>query len=140
MTAANHLSVATAVTGDKPPLDFENISTIPLSALRGDNITQRSAHTPWYSGPTLMAYLETIAVPLQGADKLVFPIQWVNWLDATFRGFCGSVAQGRVQVRDEIRVTTSGQTARVAEIVTMGSSIVWKRATGSAARQTGTFH
>ena len=101
------------------PLGFQSISAIPLSALRGDNITQRSARTPWYSGPTLMGYLETIAVQAPGADKLVFPIQWVNRPDSTFRGFSGSVAQGRVQVGDEIRVTTSGQTARVAEIVTL---------------------
>ena len=101
------------------PLGFESISAIPLSALRGDNITQRSAHTPWYSGPTLIGYLETIAVQAPGADKLVFPIQWVNRPDSTFRGFSGSVAQGRVQVGDEIRVTASGQTARVAEIVTL---------------------
>ena len=111
------------------PLDFESISAIPLSALRGDNITQRSAHTPWYSGPTLMGYLETIAVPLQSADKLVFPVQWVNRPDSAFRGFCGSVAQGRVQVGDEIRVTTSGQTARVAEIVTMDGPLATAEAT-----------
>ena len=101
------------------PLGFESINAIPLSALRGDNITQRSAHTPWYSGPTLMGYLETIAVKAPGSDKLVFPIQWVNRPDSTFRGFSGSVAQGRIQVGDEIRVTTSGQTACVAEIVTL---------------------
>ena len=101
------------------PLGYESISAIPLSALRGDNITQRSAHTPWYSGPTLMGYLETIAVRPPEGDKLVFPIQGVNQPDATFKGFSGSVAQGRVQVGDEIRVTTSGQTARVAEIVTL---------------------
>ena len=111
------------------PLDFESVSAIPLSALRGDNITQRSAHTPWYSGPTLMGYLETIAVPLQSADKLVFPVQWVNRPDSAFRGFCGSVAQGRVQVGDEIRVTTSGQTARVAEIVTMDGPLATAEAT-----------
>lgn len=105
------------------PLEFESISAIPLSALRGDNITQRSAHTPWYSGPTLIGYLETIAVQAPGADKLVFPIQWVNRPDSTFRGFSGSVAQGRVQVGDEIRVTASGQTARVAEIVTLDGPI-----------------
>lgn len=101
------------------PLGIQSISAIPLSALRGDNIIQRSAHTPWYSGPTLMGYLETIAVQAPAADKLVFPIQWVNRPDSTFRGFSGSVAQGRVQVGDEIRVTTSGQIARVAEIVTL---------------------
>lgn len=101
------------------PLGFESISAIPLSALRGDNIIQRSAHTHWYSGPSLLGYLETITVQPPEAEKLVLPIQWVNRPDSTFRGFSGSVAHGRVQVGDEIRVAKSGQTARVAEIVTL---------------------
>jgi bifunctional enzyme CysN/CysC len=101
------------------PLGFESISAIPLSALRGDIITQRSAHTPWYGGPTLMAYLETVAIPTPGSEKWVFPVQSVNRPNSTFRGFSGSVAQGSVQVGDDIRVTASGQTAKVIEIVTM---------------------
>jgi len=101
------------------PLGFESISAIPLSALRGDNITQRSAQTPWYGGPTLMAYLETVAIPTPGSEKWVFPVQSVNRPNSTFRGFSGSVAQGSVQVGDDIRVTASGQTAKVTEIVTM---------------------
>jgi bifunctional enzyme CysN/CysC len=101
------------------PLGFESISAIPLSALRGDNITQRSAHTPWYGGPTLMAYLETVAIPTPSSEKWVFPVQSVNRPNSTFRGFSGSVAQGSVQVGDDIRVTASGQTAKVTEIITM---------------------
>ena len=100
-------------------LGFESITAIPLSALKGDNMTQRSAQTPWYGGPTLMGYLETIEVKPRSSDKLVFPIQWVNRPDSTFRGFSGGVVSGQVKVGDEIRVTASGQTARVAEIVTM---------------------
>jgi bifunctional enzyme CysN/CysC len=113
------------------PLGFESISAIPLSALKGDNITQRSAHTPWYHGPTLMGYLETIPAQLPDAGKLVFPIQWVNRPDASFRGFSGSVAQGSVRVGDDIRVTASGQIARVAEIVTMGGPLT-EASAGSA--------
>ncbi|MEI7535988.1 MAG: sulfate adenylyltransferase subunit CysN [Comamonadaceae bacterium] len=100
-------------------LGFESVTAIPLSALKGDNMTARSARTPWYAGPTLMAYLETIQVKQSGADKLIFPVQWVNRPDSTFRGFSGSVAAGSVKVGDEIRVTASGQTAGVTEIVTM---------------------
>jgi bifunctional enzyme CysN/CysC len=101
------------------PLGFASITAIPLSALKGDNITQRSALTPWYSGPTLMAYLETLNVAPAAAGNLVFPVQWVNRPDASFRGFSGSVANGSVQVGDEVRVSASGQTAVVTEIVTM---------------------
>lgn len=100
-------------------LGFESITHIPLSALKGDNITQRSANTPWYTGPTLMGYLETIEVNTPESERLVFPVQWVNRPNASFRGFSGYVSEGQVRVGDEIRVTRSGQTATVAEIVSM---------------------
>jgi bifunctional enzyme CysN/CysC len=101
------------------PLGFLSTTAIPLSALKGDNITQRSTHTPWYTGPTLMAYLETVQVQRVAADRFVFPVQWVNRPDDTFRGYCGTVAEGLVQVGDTVRVTASGHTAQVLEIVTM---------------------
>ncbi|MCX7080391.1 MAG: sulfate adenylyltransferase subunit CysN, partial [Pseudomonas sp.] len=100
-------------------LGFEKITPIPLSALKGDNITRRSANTPWYSGPTLMGYLETIEVNAPKSERLVFPVQWVNRPDASFRGLSGYVGEGKVSVGDEVRVTLSGQTATVAEIVSM---------------------
>jgi bifunctional enzyme CysN/CysC len=101
------------------PFGFESISAIPLSALKGDNITDRSSATPWYQGPTLMGYLDTVQVQPRTDERLVFPVQWVNRPHADFRGFSGSVAAGMVRLGDDIRVTASGQTARVAEIVTM---------------------
>lgn len=104
-------------------LGFASITAIPLSALKGDNITERSVNTPWYSGPTLIGYLETVQVQRSSNNKLVFPVQWVNRPDSTFRGFSGSVAGGQVRVGDELRVTASGQTARVAEIVTFDGSL-----------------
>jgi bifunctional enzyme CysN/CysC len=100
-------------------LGFASITPIPLSALKGDNITQRSANTPWYSGPTLMGYLETIELDVSKSNRFVFPVQWVNRPDASFRGFSGYVSEGQVSVGDEIRVTRSGKTATVAEIVSM---------------------
>ncbi|MBD9599169.1 sulfate adenylyltransferase subunit CysN [Pseudomonas sp. PDM10] len=100
-------------------LGFERITPIPVSALKGDNITQRSANTPWYSGPTLMGCLETIEVNVPESARLVFPVQWVNRPDASFRGFSGYVAEGKVIVGDEVRVTLSGHTATVTEIVSM---------------------
>jgi bifunctional enzyme CysN/CysC len=104
-------------------LGFDAITAIPLSALKGDNITQRSANTPWYAGPTLMGYLETVKVAQAGSERLVFPVQWVNRPNASFRGFSGTVAEGSVRVGDEVRVTASGQTATVASIVTMDGSL-----------------
>lgn len=104
-------------------LGFEKVTAIPVSALKGDNITKRSAHTPWYSGPTLMGYLETAEINAPQAERLVFPVQWVNRPNASFRGFSGYVGEGKVKVGDEIRVTLSGQTATVAEIVSMDGSM-----------------
>jgi bifunctional enzyme CysN/CysC len=104
-------------------LGFDAVTAIPLSALKGDNITQRSANTPWYAGPTLMGYLETVKVAQAGSERLVFPVQWVNRPNASFRGFSGTVAEGSVRVGDEVRVTASGQTATVASIVTMDGSL-----------------
>ncbi len=105
------------------PLGFESITAIPLSALRGDNIIDRSGKSPWYNGPTLMGHLETVTVHRSKNDHLVFPVQWVNRPDASFRGFSGTIADGTVRVGDDIRVTASGQTAKVADIVTMDGSL-----------------
>lgn len=101
------------------PFGFQSITPIPLSALKGDNITGRSAHTPWYHGPTLMGLLESIEIEAPKSNRLVFLVQWVNRPNADFRGFSGSVAEGEVNVGEEIRVTASGQTAKVSKIVTM---------------------
>jgi bifunctional enzyme CysN/CysC len=104
-------------------LGFKSITAIPISALKGDNITQRSAQTPWYTGPTLMGYLETVESKAPESERMVFPVQWVNRPHASFRGFSGWLAQGSVKLGDEIRVTASGQLARVADIVTMDGSL-----------------
>ena len=105
------------------PLGFASITAIPISALKGDNITERSANTSWYRGPTLMGYLETVDVEASSSDKAVFPVQWVNRPNADFRGFSGTLAQGQISVGDEIRVTASGQKAIVSDIVTMDVSL-----------------
>jgi bifunctional enzyme CysN/CysC len=112
-----------AFEGFAATLGFKSITAIPISALKGDNITQRTARTPWYQGPTFMAYLETVETKTQEHDRMVFPVQWVNRPNASFRGFSGSLAQGSVKVGDEIRVTASGQLALVADIVTMDGSL-----------------
>jgi bifunctional enzyme CysN/CysC len=104
-------------------LGFESITAIPISALKGDNITERSSNTTWYQGPTLMGYLDTVEVNTIKHAKAVFPVQWVNRPDSNFRGFSGTLAQGHINKGDEIRVTASGQTAIVSDIVTMDGSL-----------------
>ena len=112
-----------AFAGFSGALGFASVQAIPMSALKGDNMTARCAATPWYGGPTLMACLETAPLPQRGAGRLVFPVQWVNRPDASFRGFSGSVAQGSISVGDTLRVTGSGQTAKVAQIVTFDGNL-----------------
>ncbi|NLG78154.1 MAG: sulfate adenylyltransferase subunit CysN [Xanthomonadaceae bacterium] len=98
---------------------LEHVTAIPLSALKGDNMLERSARTPWYDGPTLMSYLETVEIEddLQ-AKPFRLPVQWVNRPNQNFRGFAGTIASGVVRVGDAIRALPSGRQSRVARIVT----------------------
>jgi bifunctional enzyme CysN/CysC len=102
-------------------LGLEDITAIPLSALKGDNMLQHSRRTPWYHGPTLMAFLETCEVDetrLQAAPFRL-PVQWVNRPDLDFRGFCGLVASGTVRPGDRVRVQPSGRESRVKRVVAL---------------------
>ena len=83
---------------------------IPISARHGDNISQKSANTPWYDGPSLLDYLETIDVTEDsGGRPFRFAVQWVNRPHLDFRGFSGTVASGTMRPGDEIIVAGSGR-------------------------------
>jgi bifunctional enzyme CysN/CysC len=100
-------------------LKFDSITPIPMSALKGDNITEKSAETPWYNGPTLMAYLETVQVNDALRDKpFRMPVQWVNRPDLDFRGFSGQIASGRIAPGDKIKSLPSAKESTVERIVT----------------------
>jgi bifunctional enzyme CysN/CysC len=100
-------------------LGFETIQAIPLSALKGDNITSRSEAMKWYSGPSVFEYLENIdATPPERFSAFRMPVQWVNRPSADFRGFAGEIAAGSVKVGDMVMALPSHKTARVARIVT----------------------
>jgi bifunctional enzyme CysN/CysC len=94
---------------------------IPISGFIGDNITRRSASTPWYSGPTLLGQLETVELDVTAARLKPFrmAVQWVNRPNLNFRGFTGLVASGTVKVGDTVRVLPSGTIATVSRIVTL---------------------
>jgi bifunctional enzyme CysN/CysC len=96
-----------------------DVTCIPLSALKGDNVIHPSPAMPWYHGETLMAHLETVPVG-DSLDQAPFrmPVQWVNRPDQSFRGFSGLVASGTVKPGDEIRVLPSARTSTVERIVT----------------------
>jgi bifunctional enzyme CysN/CysC len=107
------------------PLNFETVTPIPMSALNGANIVQRSAAMPWYQGSTLMAFLETVQVDESPARRgpFRFPVQWVIRPNLDFRGVAGTVAGGAVKPGDSVCVLPSGQETRVARIVTMDGDL-----------------
>ncbi len=105
-------------------LGFTSISAIPLSALNGDNMIEASANTTWYSGPTLMEYLETVEIEADNRHQpFRMPVQWVNRPHLDFRGFCGTIAAGTIRPGDELRVAASGRSSRVTRIVTMDGDL-----------------
>ncbi|NKJ44595.1 sulfate adenylyltransferase subunit CysN [Novosphingobium sp. SG720] len=102
-------------------IGIDTFTALPISGFAGDNVTAPSANTPWYTGPSLIAHLET--VPVRGADDLArpfrMPVQWVNRPNLDFRGFSGLIASGSVKPGDAVRVLPSGKTSTVTRIVTL---------------------
>ncbi|XAK03175.1 sulfate adenylyltransferase subunit CysN [Campylobacter coli] len=99
--------------------NYENIQThfVPISALDGDNIASKSIHTPWYNGKTLSELLDTLPIATDFNDEFVMSVQYVNRPHLNFRGFCGSIASGKVSVGDEIMILPSLKTSKIKEII-----------------------
>lgn len=105
-------------------LNIPNIHFVPLSALDGDNVVERSERAPWYKGKTLMEILETAEIHKEkNFTNFRLPVQYVNRPNLDFRSFCGTVASGVVRVGDPIRVLPSQQTSRVKDIVTFDGNL-----------------
>ena len=99
-------------------IGLSDITPVPLSALKGDNMLERSTRTAWYAGPTLMEYLESVEIDDEMRGKpFRLPVQWVNRPNQDFRGFAGTIASGAVRVGDTLRALPSGKQSRVARIV-----------------------
>lgn len=106
-------------------IGLTEVTFIPMSALKGDNIIAHGEQMPWYHGTTLLGFLETVEVDdarLQG-KPFRLPVQWVNRPNLDFRGFSGTIASGVIRPNDEIRVLPSGQTTRVGRIVTFDGDL-----------------
>ena len=105
-------------------LDLPDLHFIPISALDGDNVVDRSEKSPWYSGSTLMNFLETVYI---GSDRNLqdfrMPVQCVSRPNLDFRGFCGTIASGIIRPGEEIMVLPSRQTSKVKEIVTFDGAL-----------------
>jgi sulfate adenylyltransferase large subunit len=100
-------------------LGIENVQAIPISALEGDNVVQRSRRMSWYQGPTLLEHLETAPLPANLSQQdLRFPVQTVIRPNAAFRGFAGRIASGSIRPGDAVLALPSGQKSRVQSIVT----------------------
>jgi bifunctional enzyme CysN/CysC len=105
-------------------LGFEKIICIPMSALKGENVTTSSQNTPWYHGPALLPLLETVDV---ASDRTSAPfrmaVQWVNRPNLDFRGYSGTIAAGTVRPGDELTVLPSGLRSKVTRIVTQDGDL-----------------
>ena len=106
-------------------IGLADITSIPLSGLKGDNMLVASDNTPWYHGPTLMGFLETCEVDDTRLQKEPFrmPVQWVNRPNLDFRGFAGIVTSGTVKPGDKIVAQPSGKESKVARIVTFDGDL-----------------
>ncbi|MGY6550891.1 MAG: sulfate adenylyltransferase subunit CysN [Erythrobacter sp.] len=101
-------------------IGITDFTAIPISGFKGDNITELSANTPWYSGPALIEHLESVEVAATAAQERAFrmPVQWVNRPNLDFRGFAGLIASGTVRPGDAVRIVPSGKTSTVKSIET----------------------
>ena len=100
-------------------LNIPDITCIPLSALEGDNVVEKSERTPWYNGKCLLDYLETVPIDLdRNYEDFRYPVQYVLRPNLDFRGFCGKVASGVVRVGDTLMALPSRKTSKVKSIVT----------------------
>jgi sulfate adenylyltransferase large subunit len=117
-------AVETAFRALAADLGFVDVACIPVAAKSGDNITSRSARLPWYRGPSLLDYLETVE-PARTAnlDPFRMPIQWVNRPDADFRGYSGLITSGEVRVGMPVKIFPAGRVTRIARIVTFDGDL-----------------
>lgn len=106
-------------------IGIKSFVAMPVSGYKGDNITTRSSHTPWYKGSSLVEYLETVELNVTADQQRPFrlPVQWVNRPNLDFRGFAGQISSGVVKPGDEIRVLPSGKTSKVSRIVTFDGDL-----------------
>jgi sulfate adenylyltransferase large subunit len=113
-------SVFDAIVGEfRRELSGARVHAVPVSALHGDNVTTRSPRTPWYEGPDLLGYLETVDVKDAGnAGAFRYAVQLVVRPDSSFRGYAGRILAGTVHVGDAVAVWPSGTRSTVARIVT----------------------
>ena len=116
---ADYLAFAERIELQPSSLHF-----VPMSALKGDNVVNRSERAPWYEGQSLMEILESVEIAGdRNFDDLRFPVQYVNRPNLNFRGFAGTLASGIVRKGDEVTVLPSGKRSKVKSIVTFDGEL-----------------
>ncbi|KZX55647.1 sulfate adenylyltransferase subunit CysN [Vibrio sp. HI00D65] len=104
--------------------NIDDIRFVPISALKGDNVVTQSEKMDWYPGATLMKLLETVKIDQdKDLEHMRFPVQYVNRPNLNFRGFCGTLASGLVQVGDEVTALPSGKQSRIKSIYTFDGEL-----------------
>ncbi|GAC1434032.1 MAG: hypothetical protein NVSMB51_00200 [Solirubrobacteraceae bacterium] len=106
--------------------DFKDVVFIPVSALHGDNVVERSARMDWYDGPALLEHLERVEVSYDHPDEVAarMPVQWVvRPAIGDYRGYAGQIASGALRAGEEVCVLPSGQRTRIAAIDTLGGEL-----------------
>lgn len=127
----NDISKAYGELADE--LGIKNTYYIPVSALDGDNVVDKSENTPWFDGKPMLGLLDSMDVSKEArAEDFRFPVQYVNRPNLDFRGFCGTIAAGSVKVGDEITVLPSGKTTKVKSIINAGDITEAERDTTTA--------
>jgi bifunctional enzyme CysN/CysC len=105
-------------------LDVHDVTFIPISALHGDNVVDRSRNMPWYEGPALLYHLEHVHIASdRNLSEARFPVQWVIRPHQDYRGYAGQVAGGVLRPGDEVVVLPSGRTTRIAAIDTLDGEV-----------------
>src|SRR5688572_17039429 len=116
--------IKTDYAGFVAKLDIADVQFIPLSALKGDNVVEKSKAMPWYQGPPLLAHLETVHIASdRNLADMRFPVQYVLRPNLDFRGFAGTLASGILRKGDEVVALPSGKRSTVASIVTFDGEL-----------------
>lgn len=111
-------TIATDYRAFVEPFAFKTIQMIPVSGLDGDNIFVTSDKMPWYTGTSLMDYLDTVDISNEAAmQPFRLPVQYVNRPNLDFRGYCGRLVEGEVRPGDAVRVLPSGVTTRIKSVI-----------------------
>ncbi|MDX1551993.1 MAG: sulfate adenylyltransferase subunit CysN [Marinobacter sp.] len=105
-------------------LGLKDIRFVPISALEGDNVVNKSEHTPWFTGQPLMEILETVQVSHdKNLEHFRFPVQYVTRPNLNFRGFCGTIASGVIRPGEKVMALPSRRTSTVKEVVTFDGNL-----------------